>query len=1535
MSTPVVIPPPGFQLQQNDFPAVEPPNGFELVKPPVLASAGLDLSRAEVNSTMAATAQQRATLLLRSPSRTTSQALNGGPPIERMGPARWRQTHGTAQYSRASSSTELGAGKRILQTRTARQISGVPMLAPPADPDSGNPGQRLPPLESAQTMLRYEQRVGNLPKPKTEVPAKLPGPEHLAPEAVRQFTDRVSNLPELERGNAMAQAHQLTTSWMLDRIGKAFMGPDHKLHIVKNPAEAEKLALKFINGQVDLRDKRLAQSTKTQESLMAVKPKNRAQQAKPAHSSQPSPHPKLTPTKQAEIAGRNAQARQRIANFPENIPPPDPEYVRLKEIYKNLPPEPELPEFELDPEQERRIQAQEERNASKSMVPNAAMPVLDLLNRYTVQPFEKAAQWGAGKGRSLTRSLVADVESGTAMADLPNEPEVTDEMREAYEHQQEEKRQKFIREHPRTMGVAGAIGSTVGGIATDPRNWPFFFSSAARPLLQKAITGGFAGLMTKGAINVADHMQQVWDDPNIPLEQKYEAITDSVLQAILAGGVIAHTSKAGRVLPLDAKLTEQLNHLPAAVRQEIFNRLQNKLKPPLSSKTQVTVPATGRAQGTRQTPAEVRKPQPSSATRGATAAQNIVPPTESLTSSSLEDVARINPHFKLDAINASLMRFEVIGRDGNMPPVLVLDPVAYQVVAKAYGRPVDGVNLSMVLAEKIIARVREQSATEPSRLIRKKLNSLTRKMEEIATREDGLSLVRDSGRTRAEFRAVQEELFHSVVQRRAGKGSIAVGTPHDAFVQDTNLLEMEPRMAQEGVTDHISQVAEAIHDVWANEAPELSPGKQSLFAEKYWEEAAKKNGDAVLFLAAELWQHLKQMARGRYNFDNIAITEVMNEKAFAALQRVISRRTRPQNQSVQEADQPPGQGILLQHRGREETEGDSGESEEPGTGTGGVERPPTFGQSVFLPGGRQATVQYISPKMKVAVVRLPDGQARTVKLSQIQNAPPGPGALPVMGRNMTAEAPSVRRVLAQARPVPGQVPEVKVKEEPSQVQNALAQRPEPVSAQDASRIGQTDAHSGRQVLQPSNSLVQNERLAADAAPELATKLSQVAASVPGARFDRLRPQKGLERLEEKVADGKPPSTIGDNLAAQIVTDTVAAKDQLIARLRQQFPIISVDDKFLEPREKAGYPSTNVQLQMPNGGTAEVQIVTPEIQAITDQTHRLYTLGRKFPEGSADRNWYWNQAAAMHRAALDNFRARNAQPSATTFAPGDKVALRNGQTGKVVGPSRDFRRVVVRTRSGLRTVKPDHIRAQSATTKGTPASPDFDPRDLKKFTGEIKSRTGAPQSQRGEIVLLNTDALHEIHKAVKDHSFAGVTLPGDMADDVIAKLRVRADKTGRDDLDLLADHVEQARSQYGVLPLALEGSNEAINISAKLEERIHGAQADMGKGDIRNYGDAERDYAHPVTQQFFPWLHSRGVDPNDKVMAVIEIAALVLRGDHTEAGVSDEAALDWLKSHVKTLRAVHGKEELERFIKIIGSAGSTIYEVVNEERQRED
>src|SRR5262249_7029593 len=159
------------------------------------------------------------------------------------------------------------------------------------------------------------------------------------------------------------------------------------------------------------------------------------------------------------------------------------------------------------------------------------------------------------------------------------------------------------------------------------------------------------------------------------------------------------------------------------------------------------------------------------------------------------------------------------------------------------------------------------------------------------------------------------------------------------------------------------------------------------------------------------------------------------------------------------------------------------------------------------------------------------------------------------------------------------------------------------------KIGQTDKESGREIVQPSNSEIQNERLAGESAPQLATELSAMAARVPGIQFDRLRPQKNLSRIDEKVEDDKPPETIQDYLAAQIAADSPEAKDQLIAEMQKTGRVLSVEDHFIEGDPKLyGYASAKVQWRMPNGSTSEVQIVPREVQEITDHSHKFYTDG---------------------------------------------------------------------------------------------------------------------------------------------------------------------------------------------------------------------------------------------------------------------------------------------------------------------------------------
>lgn len=262
---------------------------------------------------------------------------------------------------------------------------------------------------------------------------------------------------------------------------------------------------------------------------------------------------------------------------------------------------------------------------------------------------------------------------------------------------------------------------------------------------------------------------------------------------------------------------------------------------------------------------------------------------------------------------------------------------------------------------------------------------------------------------------------------------------------------------------------------------------------------------------------------------------------------------------------------------------------------------------------------------------------------------------PPAGSGMTTDTAAVENVAQKAQLHPEQKPAVMVKEEPPKQAAALAKPPAPVQPQDVAPIGTKDKESDRTILQPSTDVMQNERLASQAAPELATKLSHIAAGVDGATFDRIRPQKELQRVDEKVDDaGKPPETVPDYLAAQIAADSPQAKDSLIQELQKNFKVVSVEDSFLEGRPKlAGYPSANVQVMMGNGLTAEVQIVPRDIQEWANESHKFYTAGREaeLRGDHAEKDKQFAEATKLHNEAMDKFRERNGieKPAQHEFA----------------------------------------------------------------------------------------------------------------------------------------------------------------------------------------------------------------------------------------------------------------------------------------------
>jgi hypothetical protein len=100
---------------------------------------------------------------------------------------------------------------------------------------------------------------------------------------------------------------------------------------------------------------------------------------------------------------------------------------------------------------------------------------------------------------------------------------------------------------------------------------------------------------------------------------------------------------------------------------------------------------------------------------------------------------------------------------------------------------------------------------------------------------------------------------------------------------------------------------------------------------------------------------------------------------------------------------------------------------------------------------------------------------------------------------------------------------------------------------------------------------------------------------------------------------------------------------MIDALKKNFKVIEVDDQFLTGRkDKAQYPSANVQVQLSNGSTAEVQIVPSEVQAATEQSHGFYKKGREAEEAgdTKGRDQHWAKAAGINQGALAQFKARN-------------------------------------------------------------------------------------------------------------------------------------------------------------------------------------------------------------------------------------------------------------------------------------------------------
>jgi hypothetical protein len=197
------------------------------------------------------------------------------------------------------------------------------------------------------------------------------------------------------------------------------------------------------------------------------------------------------------------------------------------------------------------------------LVPQSAVPALSFINKYLIQPFNQLAEKGTEVGKEIgsdvvsTGTLLAHPDYLQATAPSPYGPKPPVQSPESLASE----------EHPIAKGVAEGVGATAGGAIADPRNWPFFASGAARPILQKIISGGFGTLMGKDAITAAQDLHDNWD--KYTPEQRAQLLTQSGLSAAMAGAAGLHAlsgeTAEARAEDVEAKPVSEIPPPPSGV----------------------------------------------------------------------------------------------------------------------------------------------------------------------------------------------------------------------------------------------------------------------------------------------------------------------------------------------------------------------------------------------------------------------------------------------------------------------------------------------------------------------------------------------------------------------------------------------------------------------------------------------------------------------------------------------------------------------------------------------------------------------------------------------------------------------------------------------------------------------------------------------------------------------------------------------------------------------------------------------------------
>lgn len=227
-----------------------------------------------------------------------------------------------------------------------------------------------------------------------------------------------------------------------------------------------------------------------------------------------------------------------------------------------------------------------------------------------------------------------------------------------------------------------------------------------------------------------------------------------------------------------------------------------------------------------------------------------------------------------------------------------------------------------------------------------------------------------------------------------------------------------------------------------------------------------------------------------------------------------------------------------------------------------------------------------------------------------------------------------------------------------------SKRPAPVG------LGRADSASGRRAMQPvddADALLAGAEASRRPFEQVLSQLVGPDSRVVGVRA------KSRESLMRKVALGKPAHTISDYLGARLSVDSRAEMDRLVRALgRRGFRVVE-DQDFID-QMKLGYRARHLQVMLPNGMTAEVQLVPREIVAVQDRAHREYDVARRPNMPAAMRQEAMRRSREVFDAAWARADRRRWPRRALPVAAGDAEA------GEDLGRSRRAHQVLAHLRA---------------------------------------------------------------------------------------------------------------------------------------------------------------------------------------------------------------------------------------------------------------